>query len=41
MENLAQKWTQSGPIFLKISTFSDFQKRAGETFPQVSCQFQD
>ena len=30
MENLTQRWIQSGPLFQNQGTFFDFQKRAGE-----------
>ena len=33
MENLTQKWTQSGHFSLNQGTFFDFQNRAGEPPP--------
>ena len=33
MENLTQKWTQSGHFSLNQGTFFDFQNRAGELPP--------
>ena len=33
MENLTQRWIQSGPFFPKSGHFFDFQKRAMEVFP--------
>ena len=37
MENLTQRWIQSGPFFESQITFLNFQKRAGEAFPSPSC----
>ena len=33
MENLTQRWTQSGPFFPKSGHFFRFSKRAGEASP--------
>ena len=33
MENLTQRWIQSGPFFQNQGTFFDSQKRAGEPPP--------
>ena len=38
MENLTQRWSQSGFILQNQDTLSDFQKRAGEDSPYTpSC----
>ena len=36
MENLTQKWTQSGYFLQNQGTFFDFQNRAGEASPQAA-----
>ena len=33
MENLTQRWTQSGPFFPKYGPFFQFSKRTGEVSP--------
>ena len=33
MENLTQRWAQSGPFFAKSGLFFRFAKRAGEPYP--------
>ena len=33
MENLTQRWAQSGPFFAKSGLFFRFSKRAGEVYP--------
>ena len=36
MENLTQRWTQSGPFFPKSGHFFQFSKSAGEASPLSS-----
>ena len=33
MENLTQRWAQSGPFFAKSGLFFRFAKTAGEAYP--------